>query len=62
MDIDSHSMVSLKTIDTSLKTYSGGKGTEKIKEYIKSLNVDITIDNISANKILDVSISDRCYS
>ena len=50
-------VVSLKTIDPSLKSYQNGKANDKIIEYIDILaSSDIRIDGVSANKILDVRV------
>lgn len=49
-------VVSLKTIDPSSPSYANGKATNKILEYVKALDVNITIDDVPANRILDVRI------
>lgn len=49
-------VVSLKSIDPSLKSYSNGKGTDKILEYIDALSREITIEGKTAEKILDVRV------
>ena len=49
-------VVSLKTIDPTLSSYSGSKATEKIEKYIEALNRKILVDGVEAEKILDVRI------
>ncbi len=49
-------VVSLKTLDPTLTSYSNGRGTKKIISYIDALNRDIYIGKDRVNRILDVRI------
>lgn len=49
-------VISVKSIDPRLKSYSGDKATKKIEEYIEKLDVDITVSGKPAQKILDIRI------
>ena len=44
-------VISVKSIDPRLKSYSGDKAINKIEEYIEKLDVDITVSGKPAQKI-----------
>lgn len=51
-----NNVVSLKTIDPTLKSYAGNGATNKIIDYLNDLNVGIRVNGKLANKVLDVRI------
>ncbi|MBP5494324.1 MAG: hypothetical protein J6X97_04445 [Lachnospiraceae bacterium] len=51
-----NNVVSLKTIDPRLASYVEDGAFEQIKDYIDALDVDITVNDVAANKILDVRV------
>lgn len=49
-------VVSLKTIDPTLKSYSGNKATNKILDYREQLDREIKVNGKIASKVIDVRI------
>jgi len=49
-------VVSLKTIDPRLKSYQGDGLINKIESYCEALDREITVDDVLANKTLDLRI------
>ena len=55
-------VISLKTIDPTLSSFSGEKATERILEYLEELNRPIKVDGKLADKILDIRIPEGTIS
>ncbi|WP_099223083.1 hypothetical protein [Listeria costaricensis] len=49
-------VVSLKSLDPRLPSYTGDKATKQVLQYLNDLDKQITVSDISANKTLDLRI------